>query len=89
MAQFYTFQRGKEIGMWYAQRQRGKTSQKAKRDHHLYLSNEQKSLLQRLVDKIDQCSENKTTSSSHAKLSPNNQKSKFMENYHPVELTEH
>ena len=68
--------------MWYAQRQRGKTSQKAKRDHHLYLSNEQKSLLQRLVDKIDQCSENKTTSSSHAKLSPNNQKSKFMENYH-------
>ena len=68
--------------MWYAQRQRGRTSQKAKRDHYLHLSDEQKSLLQRLVNQIDTCDRNNSISSNSTKANTIDQKSNFMHNYH-------
>ena len=68
--------------MWYAQRQRGRTSQKAKRGHYLHLSDEQKSLLQRLVDQIDTCDRNNAISSNSTKANTIDQKSNFMHNYH-------
>ena len=67
--------------MWYAQRQKGKTSQKAKRDHYLHLSDEQKSLLQRLADQIDVANGSKSNGSNSLNLSAKCDNSRFMKNY--------
>ena len=76
--------------MWYAQRQRGRTSQKAKRDRYLYLSDEQKSLLQRLVNQIDTCGRNNDSSLNSTKVCSSDRKSNFMQNYHQnVEANRH
>ena len=71
------FQRGREIGMWYAQRsiRRGKQHERD-RITYLHLSAEKRSLLQTLVNRIDGC-----TSTKHEPLKSYPRRS-FMDDYH-------
>ena len=77
------FQKGREIGLWYAKRQARKTNEKNDEANYLHLNPQNKLLLQTLVKKIETCTTNQKHSPYGSSVERGNHNSRsFLEEYH-------